>query len=116
MSTQPIPEIAPLPDFLQTQGPITLSSIRKARKGTARGKTAPPVQHENTAVELQAYLNFAGYDISLRIGDVQRYLKSKGRMETVPPEIMEQLAEALRELKLCSDIGNFAIGQQLEPN
>ena len=116
MSTQPIPDIAPLHDYLQAAEPTTLNSIRKARKATARGKTAPLVHYENTAVELQAYLYFAAYDISLWIGAVQRYLKSKERAETTPPEILEHLAEALRELKLCSDIGNFAISQQLKPN
>jgi O-succinylbenzoate synthase len=116
MSTQPIPDIAPLPDYLQTHGPATLNSIREARKATVRGKSAWLAQYENTAVELQSYLYFAAFDISCRIGEVERYLKSKERAETTPPEILEQIAEALRELKLCSDIGNFAIGQQLRPN
>jgi|GEM_PF-3029906 hypothetical protein len=114
MSTQPIPRITQLPDYLQAEGPVTLNSIRKARKATDRGKIAQPVHYENTAVELQAYLNFATYDISLRIGDVERYLKA--RTETVPLEVLKQLAEALRELKLCSDIGNLAISQLTQPN
>jgi hypothetical protein len=116
MAKQPIPDIAPLPDYLQAVEPVTLDSIRKARKATARGKTAPPVHYENTAVELQAYLNFAAYDISLWIGAAQRHLKSKERAGTTPPEILKHLAEALRELKLCSDIGNFAINQLTRPN
>jgi hypothetical protein len=45
-----------------------------------------------------------------------RYLKSQECAETAPPEMLEQITEALRELKLCSDIGNFAIGQQFKPN
>ena len=59
MSTQPIPDIAPLPDYLQAAGPTTLNSIRKARKATERGKVAQPIHFENTAAELQTYLNFA---------------------------------------------------------
>jgi hypothetical protein len=114
MSTQPIPDIAPLPDYLQAAEPTTLNSIRKARKATERGKIAQPIHYENTAAELQAYLNFATYDISLRIGNAERYLKAHA--ETVPPEILKQLAEVLRELKLCSDIGNFAINQLTRPN
>ena len=116
MSTVPLLDVAPLPDYLQTEGPVTLNSIREARKATARGKSAPVAHHQSTAVELQSYLNFASFDISCRIGDVERHLKSKERAETTPPEILEQLAEALRELKLCSDIGNFALGQQIKPN
>jgi hypothetical protein len=114
MSTQPIPDIAPLPDYLQAAEPVTLNSIRKARKATDRGKIAQPVHYQDTSAELQTYLNFATYDISLRIGDVERYLKA--RADTVPPEILKQLAEALRELKLCSDIGNLALGQLNHPN
>jgi hypothetical protein len=114
MATQPIPDIAPLPDYLHAAEPTTLNGIRKARSATERGKIAHPIHYENTATELQAYLNFATYDISLRIGDVERNLKA--RTETVPPEILKQLADALRELKLCSDIGNFAINQLTRPN
>jgi len=65
---------------------------------------------------MMVYLNFAAYDISLWIGDVQRHLKSKECVETTPPEILEHLTEALRELKLCSYIANFALGQLNRPN
>lgn len=116
MSMLPLLNLEPLPDYLQTEEPVTINSIRKARKATARGKSAAVANHESNTVELQSYLNFAAFDISCRIGDVERYLKSKERAETTPPDIREQLAEALRELKLCSDIGNFAIGQQFKPN
>jgi len=116
MSTLPLPDAEPLPDYLQTEGPVTLNSIRKARKATARGKSAPITHYETTAAELRAYFCFAVSDISLWIGDVQRYLKSKERAETAPPEVLEELAEALRELKLCADIGYFAMDHQLKPN
>lgn len=111
MSTLPIQDIAPLPGFLQGKGPVTLNKIREARKATARGKSAQPIHYENDAVELQVYFNQAVFDLSLRIDEVERYLKNKARVENAPPEILKQLTEALRELKLCSDIGNFAFSR-----
>ena len=111
MSTLPLQDIAPLPDFLEVKGPVTLNSIRKSRKATARGKTVQPIHYENDAVEVQVYFNQAIFDLSLRIDEVERYLKNKDRSETAQPEVLKQLAETLRELKLCSDIGNFAIGR-----
>lgn len=116
MSTLPLPDVEPLPDYLQTKGPVTLNSIRTARKATVRGKSASIAHYDNTADELQAYLNFAVSDISLWIGDAKHYLKSKERAETAPPEVLEELDESLRELKLCADIGNFVIDHQLKPN
>lgn len=111
MSTLLIQDIAPLPDFLQAKGPVTLNSIRKSRKATARGKSVQPIHYENDAVEVQVYFNQAIFDLSLRIDEVERYLKNKARAESAPPEILKQLTETLRELKLCADIGNFAIGR-----
>jgi hypothetical protein len=111
MSTHSMPDIAPLPDFLQAKGPITLTSIRKSRKATSRGEGAQPVHYESTAFELEVYLNQAVFDFSMRISQIERHLKSEERSEATPPEIVSQLGEMLRELKFCSDIGNFAISQ-----
>lgn len=116
MSTLPIQDIAPLPDFLQAKGPVTLNSIRKARKATTRGKSAQPIHYENDAVEVQVYFSQAIFDLSLRIDEVERFLKNKTRAETAPSEVLNQLTETLRELKLCADIGNFAIGQLIPRN
>ena len=113
MSTLSLPDVEPVPDYLQTKGPVTLNSIREARKSTLRGKTAPVAHYESTNDELRAYLYFAAFDISCLIGEAKRYLKSKERSETPPPE---QLDEALRELKLCADIGYFAMDHQIKPN
>jgi hypothetical protein len=60
---------------------------------------------------LEFYLNQTVFDLSGRIDEVERFFKNKTRVEAAPPEIMKHLAEMLRELKLCADIGNFALGQ-----
>jgi len=116
MSTSPIPNIAPLPDFLQTQEPVTLRTIRKSREATSRGKSGESIHYESPAAELEVYLNLAVFDFSMRINEVERYLKNETRSEATPPEIVSQLGEMLRELKFCADIGNFAISQLASRN
>jgi hypothetical protein len=116
MSTVPTPEITPLPDSLQTQEPVTLSSIRKFRETTMRGKDRKPLRSAHVSVELEVYLNQTTFDLSLRVDEVERYLKNEARAETAPPEIVNQLAEILKEIRFCSDIGNFAIGQLVPRN
>jgi hypothetical protein len=106
----------PLPGYLQTEGPVTLASIRKARKATWRGKHGTPAHiewHESrgTTGELEIYLNYGTFDLSSRIGRVERYLKDQGRVENAPPEIMSELEESLRELKFLADIAHFAISK-----
>lgn len=116
----PIPPMSPkldsLRDFLQTHGPITLATIRKARMATVRGRDSPQVPYKNAAAELEVCLNFATFNLSGRIDRMERYLKNKGRVEAAPPGVMMEFIEILRELKLCTDIAHFAINQLTSQN
>jgi len=116
MSTFQMPELDPLPDFLQTEEPVTLNSIRNFRETTVRGKGDPELRCISTALELEIYLNQAKFDLSMRISRIKRYLKNEGRSEITPPDLMSELGEMLRELKFCSDIGTFAISQMAPRN
>jgi hypothetical protein len=116
MSTAPTPKVPPLPDFLRSQEPVTLISIRKFRTTTMRGKDREPIQIAPLAAELEVYLNQTVFDLSMRIDEIERYFENEARVEKAPPEIASQLAEMLRELKFCSDIGNFAISQLAQRN
>ena len=114
MSTFPIFSGPPASGLPQTQESISLSSIRKFRETTIRGSR--PRQFADDATELEFYLNQTMFDLSVRVGEINRYLKNEARVETAPPEVINQLSEILKELRFCSDIGNFAISQLLPLN
>ena len=116
MSTNPTHHLPPLPDFLQSQEPATLASIRRLRTTTMRGKDREPLQVATLSAELEIYLNQTVFDLSMRIDEIERYFENEGRVEKAPHEIANHLAEMLRELKFCSDIGNFAISQLAQRN
>ena len=95
---------------------ITLNSIRRSMKATARGKDRKSIPRGPTSTELEIYLNLAMFDLSLRLDIIERYLKEQSRPEAVPSEILGQFTEMLKEMRLCSKIGNFAIGQLPQRN
>lgn len=99
-----------IPCLSQMREPISLEKIRKLRESIKRGGKI--LEFENASVELETYFNQTLFDLSVRVGDVERFLKNEARMETAPLEILEQLEEILMELRFCSYIGNFAIRQQ----
>jgi hypothetical protein len=103
------PALPEIPDYLQTTGPVTLSSIRKSRGATMRGKSGLDVRHKDIASEMEVYLNQTVFDMSLRLDAIERYVQSDNARKVEQPEIMNHIAEVLKELKLCADIGNFAI-------
>lgn len=90
---------------------ITLNTIRRSMRATARGKDRRSISHGPISTELEVYLNLAMFDLSLRLDKVERYLKDQSRAEAAPSEILSQFAEMLKEMRLCSEIGNFAVSQ-----
>lgn len=109
MSTNSEPDFPELPDFLQKTGTVTLSGIRKSREATMRGKSGLRPNHEDVASEIELYLNQTVFDMSVRLDAIERYAHNGNVPKDEQLEIVDHLGELLRELKLCADIGNFAI-------
>ena len=116
MSTVPLPHDPQLPDFLQSQEPPTLESILKLRATTRRGPANSYIQGLSVPEQLEHCLNTAVYDISLWMSAVERHIKEVAVSELPSQEITDHLEAINRELKLCQDIGNFAIGQLVAKN
>lgn len=90
---------------------LSLDSIRRSVETTSRGRDRKPLQREQLSTELELYLNQIMFDLSLRLDAVERYLKDESRLGAAPADILGQIPEMLKELRLCSDISNFAISK-----